>query len=328
MMKYDEKYQIFIGLAIVLLMTEVLIGERKKSVKVEVGSSKSEASHIKRPSSNIKLQALSSVLLVLSVAASSPAAVRDILRQGNRLYADSQFADAVNKYNDVLVEQPQAVEPKFNKANSYYRLDDLGEAMNLYQDVAAASKDMALVAKAKYNLGNCYFQRGTKQRDSNLQKALEDMQASIAQWRQVLDLQPQNAKAARNIEVARLTIKDILDQMKQQQQQQGQQNQQGQKQQQQRQDQGQQQNQDQQKSPSDPNQPQDPNQAPKSEPQPDPNEARPQQKAAPEPQPPQEAQAAPDATAQEILDTEQRQKKEREEMLRQNARYRDVERDW
>jgi hypothetical protein len=248
-----------------------------------------------------------------------------MLQQGNRLYADSQFADAVNKYNDVLVEQPQAVEPRFNKANSYYRLDDLGEAMNLYQDVAAASKDMSLVAKAKYNLGNCYFQRGTKQRDSDLQKALEDMQTSIANWRQVLDLEPQNQKAARNIEVARLTIKDILDQMKQQQQQ-GQQNQQDQqKQEQQQQKQGQQ-NQDTQKSGSDPNQPQDPNQAPKTEPKPDPNEAR-QEKAAPEQQKPQEARVAPDATAQEILDTEQRQKKERE-MLQRNAQYRDVEKDW
>ncbi|MCU0915102.1 MAG: tetratricopeptide repeat protein [Planctomycetes bacterium] len=257
--------------------------------------------------------------------ARAPAA-RQMLQQGNRLYADSQFADAVNKYNDVLVEQPQAVEPRFNKANSYYRLDDLGEAMNLYQDVAAASKDMSLVAKAKYNLGNCYFQRGTKQRDSDLQKALEDMQTSIANWRQVLDLEPQNQKAARNIEVARLTIKDILDQMKQQQQQQGQQNQQDQqKQEQQQQKQGQQ-NQDTQKSGSDPNQPQDPNQAPKTEPKPDPNEAR-QEKAAPEQQKPQEARVAPDATAQEILDTEQRQKKERE-MLQRNAQYRDVEKDW
>ena len=142
---------------------------------------------------------------------------REMLRQGNRLYGDNQFAEAVNKYNDALVEQPQAVEPKFNKANSYYRLDDLTEAMDLYQQVAAESKDMSLVAKAKYNLGNCYFQRGAKQGDSNLQKALEDMQTSIATWRQVLDLDPQNKKAARNIEVARLTIKDILDQMKKQQ---------------------------------------------------------------------------------------------------------------
>jgi Ca-activated chloride channel family protein len=245
---------------------------------------------------------------------------RQLLQQGNRLYGNNQFAEAVNKYNDALVEQPQAVEPKFNKADSYYRLDDLSEAMDLYQQVAAESKDMALVAKAKYNLGNCYFQRGTKQRDSNLQKALEDMQTSIAQWRQVLDLDPQNQKAARNIEVARLTIKDILDQMKKQQEEQKkQQNQQGQQKQQQ-QNQGQQQNQSQPQS--DPNQPQ------KTEPKPDPNQTQQEQKPEQGQQDQQqEAKAAPDATAREILDNEQRQKKERE-LLRQRGQYQEVEKDW
>lgn len=36
MMKYDEKFQIFIGLALVLLMSEVLVSERRRSVKFEV----------------------------------------------------------------------------------------------------------------------------------------------------------------------------------------------------------------------------------------------------------------------------------------------------
>jgi Ca-activated chloride channel family protein len=253
--------------------------------------------------------------------------VREILREGNRLYEKSQFAEAVNKYNEVLVEQPQALEPKFNKANSYCRLDDLGEAMDLYQEVAARSKDMALVAKAKYNLGNCFFQRGAKQRDSNLEKALEDMEASITHWRQVLDIDPQNQKAARNIEVARLTIKDILDQLKKQKEQQNRQdpNQPNQQQQQQKQDQGQQ---DQPQPQPDPNQPKDPNQAPSAQPKNDPNQAQ------PEPKPDEgrqdkeeEMKAVPDATAQEIIDTEQRQKKERE-LLQPRSRYQQVEKDW
>ncbi|MCX5645028.1 MAG: tetratricopeptide repeat protein [Phycisphaerae bacterium] len=270
-----------------------------------------------RPKSCLLVLALG-LLLGPRLALAGTGSAREALRQGNRLYGDKQYAEAVNKYNDVLVEQPRAVEPKFNKANSCYRLDDLGAAMDLYQQVAAESKDMSLVAKAKYNLGDCYFQRGTKQRDSNLQKAVEDMETSIANWRQVLDLDPQNRKAAKNIEVARLTIKDILDQMKKQQK-----NQQDQQKQQQQQNQGQQQ--DQSKSQKDPNQPQDPNQAKKAEPKSDPNQAQQEQKPAQEQK--QEAKAAPDATAREIIDTEQRQKKERE-ALQQRRRYQEVEKDW
>lgn len=262
------------------------------------------------------------ILLAVLVSGAKAGSVRDTLRQGNGLYGDGKYTEAINKYNDALVEQPQAVEPKFNKANGYYRLDDLGEAVDLYQEVAAKSKDMRLVAKARYNLGNCLFQRGAKQRDSDLQKAVDDMKTSITYWRQVLDIEPKNEKAARNIEVARLTIKDILDQLKQQQKDQ-QQNAQdpNQPKQQEQQQQGQQQPQP------DPNQPQDPNQTKKEAGAQDPNQTKNQQESQPQPQPKeQEQQVAPDATAQEIIDTEQRQNKERE--IRQQGRYQQVEKDW
>jgi len=177
---------------------------------------------------------------------------------------------------------------------------------------------MKLVAKAKYNLGNSYFQQGLKQRDSDLQKALDDLKTSIVYWRQVLDIEPENEKSAKNIEVARLIIKDIIDQLNKQKQQQ------------------------------DPNQPQDPNQGkgqqqhkglPQDSNQPqDPNQPQQQQQAKEsfeeDPNQPQQQQTqqqkqdtdAPDATAQEILDKEQRQRKERQ--MLQRARYQKVEKDW
>ena len=264
------------------------------------------------------------------------------IRAGNQLYADGQYTEAINKYNEALVDEPAALEPKFNKANGYYRLDDLAEAIELYQEVAAESKDMGLVARAKYNLGNCLFQRGTKQRDSDLQKALEDMEASITYWRGVLDIDPDNEKAARNIEVARLTIKDILDQIKKQQEQQNQQDQQNQQQQQQQQDQDQQQQQqqsqdqqegqqDQSGSQEDPNQPQDPNQTQAAEQKQDPNQTQDQQEAdSQQSQAQQERKdqevVIPDTTAQEILDKEQRRKQQRQ--IRQRGQALRVEKDW
>ncbi len=267
-------------------------------------------------------------MFLLLATAAQGASARDAVRQGNQLYADGQYAEAINRYNEAEVEQPEALVPKFNKANSYYHLDDLGEAIDLYQEVAAESKDMALVARAKYNLGNCFFQRGAKQRDSDLHKALEDMQTSITYWRGVLDIDPKNEKAARNIEVARLTIKDILDQIKKQQQEQ---------QQQQQDQQGQQQNQDQQQQGQQP-QAQDPNQPEEQQPQgaeqkQDPNQTEQQkqkdeqqQDQGQEPQQAQQQQVVPDATAQEILDKEQRQKEQRQ--ILQRAATQKVEKDW
>jgi tetratricopeptide (TPR) repeat protein len=139
-----------------------------------------------------------------------------IVNEGNKLYRQGQYKDALDAYDKALTTLPEEVLPKFNKADSYYRLDDLQQAIDNYRAVAAESKDMQLVAKAKYNLGNSYFVQGKKLSDSDLQKAVENMQTAIGWWRQSLEIDPANEKAAKNIEVARLTIKDIIDQINKQ----------------------------------------------------------------------------------------------------------------
>jgi len=148
------------------------------------------------------------------------------VREANKLYRQGQFKEAADGYDRALTESPEVIEPRFNKADSYFRLDDLQQAIDLYKAVAAESRDMKLVEKAKYNLGDCFFRQGSKLKDSDLQKALENMQSAIGSWRQALDINPANEKAAKNIEVARLTIKDIIDQINKQKQQQEQQQQQ------------------------------------------------------------------------------------------------------
>jgi len=175
----------------------------------------------------VKVKKLKIILIITVTFISSQLALADsvegLVRQGNSLYNKGNFNDALKEYDQALVSQPQSLEPKFNKANCYFQLDDLAQAIDLYNEVAAESRDMKLVEKAKYNLGNCYFQQGSKQKDSNLQKAMEDMQTAIICWRGALEINPENQNAAKNIEVARLTIKDIIDQINKQKQEQHQQ---------------------------------------------------------------------------------------------------------
>jgi len=274
------------------------------------------------------------LLVLVIVQAAFADSARVSTSQGNKLYKQGNFNEAINSYDQALLEAPGAPEPKFNQANSYYRLDDLSKALDLYRQVAAESKDMKLVAKSKYNLGNSYFQQGSKQKDSNLQKAIDDMKTAIGSWRGVLDIEPENKKAAKNIEVARLTIKDLLDQLKNQQKQQDPNqpqdpnrpqdpNQQSQQQQNSQQDpnQSQDQQQQQQAAGQDPNQPQDPNQAKNQQQQKD--DAKEQEKAKEQKE---QQQIVPDTTAQEILDQEQRRRKERQ--LLQRGPWQKVEKDW
>ncbi|MHC5143747.1 MAG: tetratricopeptide repeat protein [Planctomycetota bacterium] len=51
-------------------------------------------------------------------------------------------------------------EAQFNKANAFYRQKKFDAAIDTYQKAAVQSTDADLVSKAKYNLGNSYFNRG------------------------------------------------------------------------------------------------------------------------------------------------------------------------
>ena len=258
-----------------------------------------------------KIRILILILLVCSSAQRVTAGLnRTLVQRGNELYALGDYNEAIIRYDQVLAQRPEAAEPKFNKANSYYRLDNVAEAMEQYRGVAADSKDIKLIGKAKYNLGNSYFQRAMGQKDTAPQKALEDLKTSVGLWRQVLDLDSKNQNAAKNIEVARLTAKQIKDQADEQKQQSQDPNQ-----------------------PQDPNQseqqPQDPNQSQQQQPQ-DPNQMQDPNQQQPQPQQSEEdekeKQQPPDAKAQEILEKEQKERKQRQ--ILQRARWKKVEKDW
>ena len=180
--------------------------------------------------------------------------VHKVERTKDAAKAGKVEGDAVEVFEPVAGQEPEAAAPPEPKK---------------IEEVAAESKDMKLVARAKYNLGNTFFGQGMKQRDSNLQKALEDLQTSIGYWRQTLDIEPENQNAARNIEVARLIIKDIIDQINKQKEEQDQQ--------QQDQQQQDQQQQDQQQQGQDPNQP-DSQQQPQEQQDTDPDEEKQEEK--------------------------------------------------
>lgn len=258
-------------------------------------------------------------LLMLAVLLLAPASrglsdgLRDWVRSGNRLYNQGQYAEAMKEYDRALTEEAAAPEVKFNKANALYRLEEYGDAMALYGEVAAKSRDMGLVAKSRYNLGNCRFRQGMRQKDSDLKKCMEELEASVSAWRQVLDIQPENINAAKNIETARLIIKDIMDQLnkqKQEQEKSGDKNK----------DPNEQQQEDKSQQDENSQQKQDEQFQEKSEQTDDPNEQQPEQ------QEQQQEQIAPKVSAEDILDAEQRQRKEREKY--EKGAYIRVEKDW
>ena len=59
------------------------------------------------------------ILLILVITQSALAdSARVSTSQGNKLYKQGNFNEAINSYDQALLDAPGTLEPKFNQANS------------------------------------------------------------------------------------------------------------------------------------------------------------------------------------------------------------------
>ena len=158
------------------------------------------------------------VLLVLP-AASWAASARGLIRQGNDHYAQGKYDAAAAAYEKALALDGNLAQARYNRACAAYQQGQYDQAIEDYRALAAQSEDPDLALRAKYNLGNSHFQRGQKLAQQQPQAALEDLEQAVEAWRQVQQMAPKHPHVDRNIEVGRLWIRDLKQQIERQEQQ-------------------------------------------------------------------------------------------------------------
>ena len=157
------------------------------------------------------------MLLALPALADGPAALVD---RGNRALANGEAQEALDAYDEASVHVPESDRVQFNRGVALFRLEDYAQAREAFDAAALKTRDLPLEAGCKYNLGNCAFREAERQKDSDLRKAIEQYQNCIRYYQDALKLDPELTDAAHNIEVTRLILKDLLDQLKKQQEEQ------------------------------------------------------------------------------------------------------------
>jgi hypothetical protein len=140
-----------------------------------------------------------------------------LVAKGNRYYSAEDYDQAIQSYDQAGIENPESPQIYFNKGAALYMKGDYNQAIGMFENSALKSKDLGLESQARYNIGNCLFRESERQRDSDLKKSLEILERSIGHYQHALKLNPELKDAAHNIEVARLTMKQILDEIKKQQ---------------------------------------------------------------------------------------------------------------
>ncbi len=128
---------------------------------------------------------------------------RNLIKKGNKEFADSNFVAALQDYTQALAASPGSEPAIFDRAAAIYnyaKTQDGGkrdtlmaQAVEIYESLGNHASDLNVREKANYNLGNIAF-------------AQQDYKKSIEYYKRVLRSNPANQRTRENLRVAQLKL--------------------------------------------------------------------------------------------------------------------------
>ena len=195
--RYIERYQWLLGLAVFLLLGEMLLGEGRRP----------------SPKSSPAALAALGLLLAAPAALATPADARRAMEQDD-------FGRALRLYEKLLVESPEDARLHYNAGAAAYGAGDFEKARNHFNSTLASPEaPLPLQQRAFYNLGNAMFRLGetTENPDDKAKRWIDALKKyeGAFELSQQLEKTPDDEDAQFNTDI----VKKRLEQLKQQQQQ-------------------------------------------------------------------------------------------------------------
>ncbi len=187
--KYHEQFFWPLGLAILLLIIEMFLPERKR----ERGGRASER----------RVTSLAATVLILAVPLFAPASPSSAIRD----YKAGKFSEAQKEF-ELLAGKAKDGDARlvFNAGAAAYRATNYDAATRLFT-TALASRDLKLQQAAYYNLGNAQFRIG--QSKTNLDEVQKQWEIAIKTFQNAVALDKTDADAANNLAYASRCVEQI-----------------------------------------------------------------------------------------------------------------------
>jgi len=160
--------------------------------------------------------------------------VKDV-KEGNRLYEDEKYDEAISKYNEARTESPDSDIVNFNVGTTLYKQGDYPKAVDSLIK-SLVTKDSQLESMANYNIGNSIVRQGLIKENTDSSGALNLYKKALSYYKRAVDLDEKDEDAKFNYEFVEKKIKELMQQQQQQQKQEQQQQQQQQQQEKEKQD--------------------------------------------------------------------------------------------
>ncbi len=136
--EYDEQYQGFLLIALLLLLVDVFLLERQ--------------THVFRGLNLFRRMSVVALLLLAGVSAQAQSH-RDYVRRGNRLFRDSVYEHAQVQYQKAYQKDSMDVTVQYNLAGTMLRQGQPKEAMQLLERTAMAERNPQRRAMIHHNMG-------------------------------------------------------------------------------------------------------------------------------------------------------------------------------
>ena len=147
----------------------------------------------------------------------------DKIKAGNRHYKQGEYDQALESYNEVLINLPKSPYIHYNIGNAAYQKGDYKKAVEAYTE-SLFTDDEELEAKANYNIGNCKYRQGKLKENTNLQETVKLFREALDYYKRAIELNRENMNAKFNHEFVERKLKELLDRQEQEQNQQANEN--------------------------------------------------------------------------------------------------------
>lgn len=187
LVNYKSYFQYFLVLALLLLVTDLFISERKKSTIIKTA-----------PAFKTLFFLLPASIFLLPASAQTE---KQTIKKGNEAYGKGEYEKAAVEYKKVTDKNPANATANYNLGNALYKNKKADEAITAYENAAGNTTGKTDRSKAFYNKG-VVLQNNNK------------LPECIDAYKNALKLNPQDEDARQNLQKALVQLKKQQEQQK------------------------------------------------------------------------------------------------------------------
>lgn len=222
--RYEDRFQIPLALALIVLLAETVTGERKRAPLRRWRWWPRRARTVEQ----ISTTAFLLLLMPLLVGWIDPPG--DRAAEGNRLYAAGKYAEAAEKYGEGLVDAPRSPLLHFNRGAALYKQGKYAEAIEAWTKVAASGEE-EWIGRAAYNLGNAQYQLGANAEQGDPPAAIASYEQALTSYKRAMAADPSDEAPKFNHELVEHRLRELKKKLEEEKKRQEEERQEGQEQQ-------------------------------------------------------------------------------------------------